>query len=221
MLTFGPIKYLAESVMLPFLDFFYHSIFANYGVAIIVLTLAIRIAFIPLMKKQYASMKAMQDLQPEQAKLKEKYASDPKQLQVETMNLFKKHKVNPLQGCLPLLFQMPFFFAIYATILNDKFTAMIYMPDVASPGLFTFWLSDLSKPDSTLILPIILALFTYYSQKLTMQNKKQQMFLIFMPVFMLFISVKLASGVILYWTVSTVFQTVQQYMTVNQKLSKN
>jgi len=203
--------------MLPFLDFFYHSIYPNYGFSIIALTLIIRIAFIPLMNKQYMSMKAMQELQPEQEKLKKKFAGEPQKLQAEMMALFKKNNVNPLQGCLPLLFQMPFFFAIYATILNDKFTAMLYASDIASPGLFSFWLPDLSKPDHTFILPALLALFTYLSQKLTMQNNQQKMLLMFMPVFMMFISVKLAAGVCLYWTVSTVFQTVQQYYIINKK----
>jgi len=216
-MNFGPIKYLSENIMLPFLDFFYHAVFPNFGLAIIALTLIIRIAFVPLMNKQFESMKAMQALQPEQAKLKEKYRDNPQKLQIETMNLFKKHKVNPLQGCLPLLFQMPFFFAIYATILNEKFSEMIYAPDITSHGLFSFWLTDLSKPDSTMILPLLLAVFTYYSQKITMQNQTQKIFLIMMPVFMLFISIKLASGVILYWTVSTVFQTAQQYIILNRK----
>lgn len=204
--------------MLPFLDFFYHSVYPNYGVSIIALTLIIRIAFIPLMNKQYMSMKAMQALQPEQEKLKKKHAGDPQKLQMEMMALFKKHNVNPLQGCLPLLFQMPFFFAIYATILNEKFTSMLYAPDITSPGLSSFWLPDLSKPDHTFILPALLALFTYLSQKISMQNNSQQkMLLLFMPVFMMFISVKLASGVCLYWTVSTVFQTIQQYFILNKK----
>ena len=218
MTDFGPIKYLIEGVMIPFLSFSY-SIIPNYGVAIILLTVAIKVVFFPLMNKQYKSMKQMQEIAPKMTELKEKYKSDPQKMQLEVMQLYKDHNINPLSGCLPMLLQIPFFIAIYTTIMSDQFNQLLNMPGVEK-GFLSFWLSDLTVPDTTLILPILLAVFTFYSQKLMMVDPKQKQLLYLSPIMILIFGFKLPSGVLLYWATSTILSTVQQFMiTKNNKVT--
>ena len=125
-MEFGPIKPLIYNVMLPFLEFCYNNLYANYGIAIIILTFIIKIAFFPLMQKQYKSMKAMQAVSPELQKIRDKHKDNPQKLQQEMMQLYKKHKINPLSGCLPMLVQIPFFIAIYSTINSEAFKALVH-----------------------------------------------------------------------------------------------
>ena len=191
----------------------------NYGIAIILLTIVIKLLFIPLMNKQYGSMKAMQELNPELTKIKEKYKKDPQKMQKEIMGLYRQKGINPLQGCLPMIIQIPFFIAIYATILSDSFKALITEPGV-NKGLFSFWVSDLSLPDSTFILPILLAYFTYWSQKMIMVDPKQKMFLYMSPILILVFGLKLPGGVLLYWAVSTLVSTIQQTLVMKKNTTK-
>ena len=191
----------------------------NYGIAIILLTIVIKLLFIPLMNKQYGSMKAMQELNPELTKIKEKYKKDPQKMQKEIMGLYRQKGINPLQGCLPMIIQIPFFIAIYATILSDSFKALITEPGV-NKGLFSFWISDLSLPDSTFILPILLAYFTYWSQKMIMVDPKQKMFLYMSPILILVFGLKLPGGVLLYWAVSTLVSTIQQTLVMKKNTTK-
>jgi len=215
MIEFGPIKFLVDQFMMPFLNMVYSSIYPNYGLAIILLTVLIKLLFFPLMQKQYHSMKMMQKLSPQMKEIRAKHKKDPKKMQQLIMELYKEHKVNPLQGCLPMVIQIPFFIAIYGTILSEGFREMI-MQEGINPGLFSFWLKDLSAPDPTFILPILLAGFTFWSQKLVMVDPQQQKFLMFSPIIILFFGFKLASGVLLYWAVSTILSTWQQLWSMRQ-----
>ena len=217
MTDFGPIKYLIESFMIPFLTFSYDVIFPNYGVSIILLTIAIKIVFFPLMNKQYKSMKVMQEIAPKMTKIKEKYKSDPQQMQAEVMALYKQYNVNPLAGCLPMLLQIPFFIAIYATIMSNQFVKLLNEPGI-NKGFLSFWLSDLTVPDGSYLLPILLAVFTFYSQKLMMVDPKQKQLLYLSPIMILIFGLNLPSGVLLYWATSTILSTAQQIMiTKNNK----
>ena len=216
MTDFGPIKVIIESLMIPFLTFSYDSIFPNYGIAIILLTVVIKILFFPLMNKQYRSMKKMQEVAPEMTKLREKYKSKPEKLQQEVVKLYKQHNVNPLAGCLPMLLQIPFFIGIYATIMSEQFTQLLEQPEV-NRGLFSFWLSDLAVADGTYILPIVLAIFTFFSQKLMMVDPKQKQLLYLSPIMILIFGLKLPSGVLLYWATSTILSTIQQFMITNSQ----
>lgn len=215
MYEFGPIKFLVEQFMLPFLEFCYNNIYSNYGVAIILLTIVIKIVFYPLMKKQYESMSKMQSISPKMKEIREKYKDNPTKMQQEIIGLYKKYKVNPLQGCLPMIIQIPFFIAIYGTILSDTFKNIIADPAINS-GLFSFWLSNLSMPDSTLILPIVLAGFTYWSQKLMMVDPAQQKMLLITPIMILFFGLKLPAGVLIYWATQTIITTIQQLFFINK-----
>ncbi|MBI60419.1 hypothetical protein CL657_04295 [bacterium] len=211
MTEFGPIKFLIESFMLPFLSFSYETIIPNYGISIILLTVIIKIIFYPLMNKQYTSMKKMQEIAPKMTELRQKFKSDPHKMQQEVMKLYKDHNVSPLQGCLPMLLQIPFFIAIYATIISDQFSSLLKAPGI-NQGLFSFWLSDLTVADSTYILPIILAVFTFYSQKMMMVDPKQKQLLYLSPIMILIFGLQLPSGVLLYWSTSTVISTIQQFL---------
>jgi len=210
MMEWGPIKVIVHQFMLPFLAFCYDNVYANYGMAIILLTVVIKVAFFPLMTKQYESMKKMQEIKPDLDKINQKFKDQPQKKQQALMTLYKEKKVNPFQGCLPMIVQIPFFLAIYSTILSDSFKELIHAPGVNS-GMFSFWLTDLSVPDPTKILPILLAIFTYYSQKMTMVDPQQKMLLIISPIFILIFGLKLPAGVVLYWTVQTVLSAAQQY----------
>lgn len=220
MYEFGPIKFLINGFMIPFLTFCYNNIFENYGIAIILLTILIKVAFFPLMKKQYESMSKMQELSPKMKALREKYKSDPQKMQQEVMALYKKFNVNPLQGCLPLVIQIPFFIAIYGTILSPSFKTLLELPDV-NTGLFSFWLADLSLPDGTFILPVVLAGFTYWSQKLMIVDPAQKKMLIFAPIMILVFGLKLPAGVLIYWATQTIITTGQQLYFIKKKDNEN
>ncbi len=196
--------------MIPFLTFSYHHIFPNYGLAIILLTVVIKAIFYPLTNKQYTSMKKMQDLQPLLKELQEKLKKQPEKLQKEIMGFYKSHKVNPLSGCLPLLVQLPFFFAIYYTIGSPGFKELLTAPGV-NPGIFSFWVPNLELPDHSFILPMVIAVSTYFSQKLMTMDPQQAKIFAFMPIFMFFISISMPSGVLLYWSVSQILSYLQQW----------
>lgn len=213
MMSFGPINFLVDTFMIPFLEFSYNSIFPNYGIAIIFLTIVLKLLFFPLMDKQYKSMKKMQDIAPKMTEIRKKLKDNPQKMQQEVMKLYKENNVNPLAGCLPMVLQIPFFIAIYSTILSESFTSLLNAPGV-NKGLFSFWLSDLSLADSTFILPIVLAVFTFYSQKIMMVDPKQKQLLYLSPIMILFFGLKLPSGVLLYWATSTILSTVQQMKTI-------
>lgn len=215
MTDFGPIKFLIDSFMIPFLEFSYTTLFPNYGIAIILLTIVIKICFIPLMNKQYLSMKKMQELAPVLSKLREEHKGDPLVIQQEMMKLYKEHQVSPLSGCLPMLLQIPFFISIYATIMSDQFVALLAVPEV-NKGLFSFWIRDLAVPDNSFILPVLLAIFTFYSQKMMMTDPKQKQLMYLSPIMILIFGVNLPAGVLLYWATSTVLSTVQQLIVVGK-----
>ena len=208
-MNFGPIKYLVDHMMIPFLSFSYDTIYPNYGIAIILLTVLIKALFFPLMTKQYLSMKGMQAVGPQMTKIKEKYKGNSQKLQQEMMKLYKDNNINPLQGCLPMIIQIPFFLAIYSTVMSPSFKALITEPGV-NPGFLPFWLGDLAAPDGTFVLPVLLAIFTYWSQKLIMVDPAQQKFLIMSPILILVFGFKMPSGVLLYWAASTALSTAQQ-----------
>lgn len=211
MTDFAPIKFMIEKFMIPFLSFSYEVITPNYGVAIILLTILIKILFYPIMNKQYQSMKKMQVLAPKMKEFREKYKTEPQKMHQETLKLYREHDINPFQGCLPMLLQIPFFIAIYATAMSPQFLALLAAPG-ANPGLSSFWLADLSLPDMTYILPVTLAIFTYYSQKMIMTDPQQKIILYLSPLLILFFGFKLPSGVLLYWATSTVLSTMQQVL---------
>lgn len=192
-----------ESLMSSTLHYFY-SLFHSYGVAIILLTIAIRIILYPLTHKQTQSMKALQDIQPEMKKIQEKYKDNPEKYQQEVMALYKKHKVNPMGGCLPLLVQMPFLIALYQTLIHTT----------QFKGAHFLWVSNLSGPDIPFVL--LLGLTTYLSQKMVMTDPNQAKTMAFIPFLMIFMFWKLPAGVVLYIIISNLFTMGQQYLVMKQ-----
>ncbi len=197
--------------MIPFLTFSYNSLYPNYAIAIILLTIVIKLALFPLTHKQFLSMKNMQKIQPKMKEIREKYKKDPQKLQQEMMSLYKTSGINPLSGCLPMLVQLPFLFALFYTMSSDKFKVLISQEGVF-PGFTNFWLPNLSQPDHLFILPIVIGVATYLSQKATPMSgdKNQQKIMMFFPVIMVVICFKMPAGVLLYWAASQIISTMQQ-----------
>lgn len=205
----GPIAYF----MLELLNFFYWIV-PDYGISIILLTLMIKLLMLPLYHKQMVQMKKMQALQPQMNALKEKFKDDPQKLQKENMELFRKHKVNPLGGCLPILPTIPIFIALYATF------AMAVELRGAS-GLYGL-ISDLSSPDYAFfipvmdwivpinVLPVAYCLLMFWSMSMQKMEGPNATAMKIMPLMMVFIFWSMASGVILYFVISIFIDVVQR-----------
>ncbi len=182
----------------------YLNVTGNYGLAIILLTVSIRVLILPLTIYQTKSMKRMQEVQPLMKELQEKHKADPQKLNQEMMKLYKDKGVNPFSGCLPLLIQMPFLYAIFAA-LNS------FNPAPHPPGFL--WIPSLAAKDPYMILPILTVVSMFLQSWLSGigsdPNQKFMMWL--MPIMFGYITFQMPqSGVVLYWVVSTVFGLVQQ-----------
>jgi len=197
------------------LTFFYNLTsymgFPSYGVAIILLTVVIKILLYPLTVKQVKSMKAMRDLGPQLKALQEKHKDNKVKGQEAVAHLYKKAGVNPLAGCLPLLIQMPFLSGIFYGIRNFSY--------VSQPSFL--WLKTLSGTDPLYILPVLAAITTYISSQQTMTDSSQQnkMMLLFMPCMIGYMAMKFPSGLGLYWVVGNVIQIIQQRLLSSTRVS--
>ncbi len=181
----------------------------NFGLAIIIVTILIRLLILPLMIKQTKSSKAMQALQPEMQKLREKYSSKDQKtqqkLQQETMALMQKHGVNPLAGCFPILIQMPILIGFYHAIMRTR--------EIAEHSFLWF---DLGERDPYFILPILAGVFTFIQQKLmmagtTQQNPQMAMMLWLMPIMIVVFAVSFPAALSLYWVVGNLFMIAQTF----------
>ncbi|MGB0454928.1 MAG: membrane protein insertase YidC [Bacteriovoracaceae bacterium] len=176
----------------------------NYGWAIVIVTFLIRLVLFPLQFKSIKSMKKMQKIQPELTKIREKYKDDQQAIQRETMDLFKKSGANPLGGCLPLILQMPVFFAFYQVLYSA--VELVEAP-------FIFWITDLSIKDPYYVLPILMGVTFFLQTKLNptpTADPTQKKIMMFMPLVFTFIMKDLPAGLNLYFTVSTLFGIGQQ-----------
>ncbi|CFX25249.1 Membrane insertase OXA1/ALB3/YidC [Syntrophomonas zehnderi OL-4] len=184
----------------------------NYGLAIIFMTIAIKLVMFPLTQKQMHSMRAMQEIQPKTKYLQEKYKDDPQMMQKKLMELYQEHGVNPLSGCLPLLIQMPIFIAFYQSLYNFKFV------NEAHAGFL--WIPNIGNPDPYFILAILAAVTTYVQQRISMVDSNdptQKTMLYFMPLFMAYIAYKMPAGLPLYWVVFNILGIAQQLYVNQQK----
>ena len=184
---------------------FFNSFVGNYGWSIIILTVLIKILFWPLTQKSYTSMKAMQKVQPEMAKIRVKYKNDKARLNKEVMDLYRKYKVNPLGGCLPMVIQIPVFFALYKVLLED--IGLRHAP-------FMFWLQDLSAKDPYYITPVVMGITMFVQQKLTPTtlDSAQAKILQYMPLIFTFMFLNFPSGLVIYWLVNNLLTILQQYL---------
>jgi len=187
-----------------------HGIFGNWGWAIIALTAIIRAVLYPLTYKGMVSMQKMKELAPKLKELKEKYGKDPQKLNAMTMEMYKKHGANPLGGCLPMLLQIPVFFALYRTLLNA----------VELQGApWILWINDLSRMDPYYVLPILMGASMFLQQRMTPNNftdPMQEKVFKYLPVVFTFFFVTFPSGLVLYWFTNNLFSIAQQYI-VNQQ----
>jgi YidC/Oxa1 family membrane protein insertase len=187
-----------------------YDIFGNWGWSIVALTIIIRTILYPLTYKGMVSMQKMKDLSPHIKELQKKYKGDPQRMNAAVMDTYKKHGANPLGGCLPMLLQIPVFFAIYRVLLNA----------VELQGAeWALWIDDLSRMDSTFILPILMGASMYYQQKLTPSNftdPMQEKIFKFLPIIFTFFFLTFPSGLVLYWFVNNLFSIAQQFI-VNQQ----
>ena len=204
---------------------FFDRYTGNYGVAIILLTVLIKILFWPLTHKSYKSMKEMQKIQPLMAKIREKYKDNREMMNKEMMSLYKTYKVNPMGGCLPMVIQIPVFFALYR-ILGSSIE-LRHAP-------FILWINDLSAPDRLFHLPFHIPLMTppsgipvltllmgasmFLQQKMTPTpgDPTQAKIMLLMPVIFTFMFINFPSGLVLYWLVNNVLSIGQQYRIIKR-----
>ena len=175
----------------------------NFGISIIIVTILIKIALLPLTLKQDKSMKEMKKLQPEIEKIKAKYANDKQMLNIKTIELYKEHKVNPMGGCLPLLIQFPILIALFGVLRNG------IIPQDSS----FLWLK-LSDKDPYYILPVLNGAVSFFQQKLmgsADSNPQMKNMMYIFPIMMIMFSLKMPSGLQLYWLTSSILAVVQQY----------
>jgi YidC/Oxa1 family membrane protein insertase len=210
-MDFGMLRWFCE-ILLWSLNKLYWMI-PNYGIAIILLTLIVRIIFWPLTHKGTESMKRMQELQPQLKELQAKYKDKPQKLQQETMALYRDNKVNPLGGCLPMLIQIPVFFALFNVLRSA--VELRYAPFL--------WVGDLSSPENLLVgisplpinlLPILMTVTQIWQQKLTPavgDPAQQKMMMWMMPIMMLMFLYSMPSALVLYWTANQVMMIIQLY----------
>ena len=187
-----------------------HGIFGNWGWAIIGLTFIIRVILYPLTYKGMMSMQKMKELAPKMKEIKEKYSKDPARMNAATMEMYKKHGANPLGGCLPMLLQIPVFFAIYRVLLNA-------VELQGAPWLL--WITDLSRMDQFYVLPILMGASMFLQQRMTPNNftdPLQEKVFKYLPVIFTFFFVTFPSGLVLYWFVNNLFSIAQQFI-VNQQ----
>lgn len=187
-----------------------HGIFGNWGWSIIALTLIIRAILYPLTYKGMVSMQKIKQISPKIKEIQAKYKGDPQRMNAAVMDMYKKHNANPLGGCLPMLLQIPVFFAIYRVLLNA----------VELQGApWMFWITDLSLKDPYYILPILMGASMYYQQRLTPNNftdPLQEKVFRYLPVIFTLFFLTFPSGLVLYWFVNNLFSIGQQFI-VNQQ----
>jgi YidC/Oxa1 family membrane protein insertase len=198
--------------------------FPNYGLAIVLMTVIIKIILFPLTKKQIESSRAMMSIQPKMKAIQEKYKNDKVRLNQELAKLYKEEGVNPVAGCLPLLIQMPILFGIYYGVRDFHYEG---------PADF-LWMQNIANPDPMYILPVLSAVTTYIQAKQTMPPKKAddkgqdglmgmmqgQMMTYFMPLFIGYISLNFPAALVLYWIVMNIMQIAQQAYINSQAKSK-
>ncbi len=178
---------------------FFHKLLGNWGLAIIAVTVLLKLLLAPLTHQSYQSMRKMTELQPKIRALQERFKNDRTRLSQETMALYKAHKVNPLGGCLPTLIQIPVFFAFYYTLINT--VELRHAP-------FFWWIQDLSAKDPYLVTPLLMGVSMIALQLLTPNqqntNPTQQRMMLLMPIVFTFIFLSLPSGLVLYYLFSNI-----------------
>ncbi len=222
--NFGWFDFIAKPAV--WLMNFLYSFIPNYGVAIIIMTTMIKGVLWPLGSKSYKSMNAMKKLQPLMTEIREKYKGDKQKMNKEIMGLYKTYKINPVSGCLPMVAQIPVFFALYR---------MLYEAIELRHAPFFGWIIDLSAPDRLFrfdfsvplmqppygipVLTIVMGASMLLQQRMTPAagDPMQQKMMMLMPVVFTFIFINFSSGLVLYWLVNNILSIAQQYYIIKKK----
>jgi YidC/Oxa1 family membrane protein insertase len=220
LINFGWFDFIAKPCV--WLMNLFYSVIPNYGVAIIILTLLVKILLWPLGQKSYKSMSEMKKIQPLMKEIREKYKNDKKKMNEEVMGLYRTYKINPLGGCLPMVVQLPVFFALYR---------MLYEAIELRHAHFFLWINDLAAPDRLFnfgfsiplmdppygipVLTLVMGASMLLQQKMSppMGDATQAKMMMFMPVVFTFIFINFSSGLVLYWLTNNILSIAQQYYT--------
>jgi YidC/Oxa1 family membrane protein insertase len=223
-INFGMFDFIAKPCL--WLMNFIHDYIPNYGIAIIILTIIVKLILWPLGNKSYKSMNEMKKLAPLMNEIKEKYKDDKKKMNQEIMGLYKTYKVNPMGGCLPMILQIPVFFALYR---------MLYEAIELRHAPFVLWINDLSAPDRLFdldvyipfmqppygipVLTLIMGASMFFQQKMAPApaDPTQAKLMMFMPILFTVIFVNFSSGLVLYWLVNNLLSMGQQYYVSKKK----
>jgi|HigsolmetaAR201D_1030396.scaffolds.fasta_scaffold06596_6 YidC/Oxa1 family membrane protein insertase len=224
-----------EKVLLAFMNWTGSS-----GLAIIIFTIIVRLAILPLTIKSLQSTRKIQELQPQVKEIQRKYGKDPQKLQEETAKLYREYRVNPLGGCLPMLLQLPIFFGVYQAVLHltqvsvSEHVAAAMITSLAQSGISTdalpqnvdlpqlagsfLWLPNLGQPDPYYILGVLSVLCQLIVQLMAMprvqdaQQKAMSQTMLIMPLMFAYIGFTFPAGAVLYWVIGSIFSMVQQYV---------
>ncbi len=198
----SPIQNVLEIIIV----WLHQNIVSNYGIVIILLTIIVRLILTPLTITQTRSMARMQKIQPQLKELQKKYKDDKQKLQQETMAFYKQNNVNPLAGCLPLILQMPVFFALFQALRNPTEKVTDVVKD------FNFLWMNLNERDPYYILVILMVATMFLSTKLSTTDPKQSKFMYILPVVFGFISWQFPAGILVYWVTTNVWSIGQQWI---------
>jgi YidC/Oxa1 family membrane protein insertase len=186
---------------------YFYNLTGSYGLAIVLITVAIKIVLFPINLQQNKSLRSMQKIQPKINEIKEKYKNQPEKMNKEIMTLYKEEKINPASSCLPLLIQLPFLFALFGLLRN-------YNYDAAHAAFL--WVPHLGNPDPLYILPVLVAVTSFVQNKMTTTDPKQAKMMMFMPLFIGYISIKFPAGLSFYWVLGNILDVAQKYFTVRK-----
>lgn len=193
-----------------FLEFL-HNLVGNWGWAIVIFTGLVRLVLYPLSAKGMISMHKLKELSPKLKEIQKKYKGEPQKLQMHMMEMYKKHNVNPMGGCLPFILQIPIFFAIYRVLINA----------IELKGTDWFYINDLSLMDPYYVLPILMGASMFFQQRITPQNftdPVQEKVFKFLPLVFTFFFITFPAGLVLYWLANNIFSILQQWV-INKQLA--
>jgi YidC/Oxa1 family membrane protein insertase len=204
---------------------FFNKYVGNYGVSIILLTIVIKILFWPLTHKSYQSMKEMRKLQPMMAKIREKYKGNKQEMNKQLMGLYKTYKINPMGGCLPMVIQIPVFFALFRVLPNSielrHAPFVLWIKDLSAPDRlfsFPFEIPFMAPPYGIPVLTLIMGASMFIQQKMTPTpgDPAQAKMMMLLPIVFTFLFINFPSGLVLYWLVSNILSIAQQYRITRQ-----
>ena len=210
-IDYGWFTFIAKPMFL--LLQFIQGYVGNWGWTIVILTILIKLVLFPLSFKGMVSMQKLKDLAPKMKEIQAKYKDDKQKQSMHMMELYKKHGANPMGGCLPLILQIPVFFAIYRVLLNA-------IELKGAPWMF--WVHDLAEMDPYFVLPVLMGVTMFLQQKITpntMQDEMQKKIFQFLPVIFTFFFLWFPAGLTLYWFINNLFTIGQQYF-INQVFEK-